>query len=222
MPKALIIGGGIGGHTSALFLRNLGWAVVVAEATPRPTHYEGLFLNVATNGLAVLDLLGLKDEVLANAHAAPLMVMKSSTGKDLGSVPNGPALDPDRGGVIIRRGTLQQILTSASVDAGVCLEYGKRFESYAERASAVVASFEDGTSMSADLLIGCDGIGSRVRAQVDPSAPRPKFTGLVGLGGYAVVPEVEPTIGGSTWSSAPRRSSATSFVTTTLLTGSPT
>lgn len=195
MPKALIIGGGIAGHASALFLRTLGWSVVVAEATARPQPYEGLFLNVATNGLAVLDLLGLKDEVLANAHAAPLMVMKSSTGSELGSVPNGPALDPDRGGAIIRRGTLQQILNSASVEAGVCLGYGKRLNSYTERASDIVAHFEDGTSMSADLLIGSDGIGSSVRAQIDPKAPQPEFTGLVGLGGYAAVPDVEPTTG---------------------------
>ena len=195
MPKALVIGAGIAGHGTAQFLRKVGWSVTIHEAAERPQPYDGLFLNVATNGLAVLEILGLKDEVTAEAHAAPHMVMRSSTGRDLGSVPNGPALDPGRGGVIIRRGSLQRILATASHAAGVDVEHGKRLVTYSEAGSAITAHFQDGTSDSGDLLVGCDGIGSRVRPQIDTAAPAPTYTGLIGLGGYAQVPDISPTTG---------------------------
>jgi 2-polyprenyl-6-methoxyphenol hydroxylase-like FAD-dependent oxidoreductase len=48
------------------------------------------------------------------------------------------------------------------------LAFGKQFESYAEDADGVEIRFADGSSESVDVLIGADGVGSRVRAQLLP------------------------------------------------------
>ena len=105
-PRALVIGAGIAGPATALFLARGGWDVEIFEASGVPDPYEGLFLNVATNGLAVLDELGLRERLVADGHRAPLMVMRSGTGRVLGTVPNGPAGDRERGSVIVRRAWL--------------------------------------------------------------------------------------------------------------------
>src|SRR3982074_1632531 len=95
MPKRVVIAGcGVAGPALALFLQRIGWQPVICEAAAEPDDHGGLFLNVATNGLAVLDDLGLSERVLADAHACPHMVMWSGRGKRLGKVPNAPAGAP--------------------------------------------------------------------------------------------------------------------------------
>jgi 2-polyprenyl-6-methoxyphenol hydroxylase-like FAD-dependent oxidoreductase len=42
-------------------------------------------------------------------------------------------------------------------------------------------------------LIGADGLHSRVRAAMDPDAPRPGYTGLLGNGGHVPALDIEPT-----------------------------
>ncbi len=46
------------------------------------------------------------------------------------------------------------------------------------------ARFADGTALSSDVLIGCDGLRSTVRRLVLPRAPSPRFTGLFDYGGF--------------------------------------
>lgn len=193
MPRALVIGGGVAGPAVAQLLARDGWDTHVYEAHHEPDPYAGLFLNVATNGLAVLDTLGLRDRLLTDGHRAGRMVMWSRTGKELGTVPNGPAREPERGSVIVRRSWLHQVLRDGSQAAGVPTTYGARLVSIDQDADGVRATFADGTVAEGDLLVGADGIGSPTRRYIDPNAPEPVYSGLVGLGGFARVPGLEPT-----------------------------
>ncbi len=191
---ALIIGSGVAGPAMALFLRRLGWKPAVYEAADEPDDYTGSFLNVATNGLAVLDELGLRDRLLTDAHHCPRMVIWSGRGKRLGEVPNGPAGEPERASAVLRRGWLHQVLREEATRQGIRFTFGARLTSITPLAGeAVRATFADGTSAEADLLIGCDGVGSVTREFVDPTAARPEYTGLVGVGGFARSPGVAPT-----------------------------
>ncbi|SFS13815.1 2-polyprenyl-6-methoxyphenol hydroxylase [Microbacterium sp. cf046] len=193
MPRALVIGGGVAGPAAAMFLQRAGWDVEVFEADQEPDPFEGLFLNVATNGLAVLDQLGLRDRLGSDGHRAPKMVMRSGTGRELGAVPNGPAGDPGRGSVIVRRGWLHQVIREGAIAAGVPFTFGARLVSIEETPTLVRATFADGRIAEGDILIGADGIGSPTRRWIDPSAPEPRYSGLVGTGGYARVHGLEPT-----------------------------
>ena len=92
MSRALIIGSGVAGPAVALFLQRAGWDVEIFEAAEEPDAYSGLFLNVATNGLAVLDRLGLREHVVASGHRSPHMVMWSSTARPfVATLRNSPA-----------------------------------------------------------------------------------------------------------------------------------
>jgi 2-polyprenyl-6-methoxyphenol hydroxylase-like FAD-dependent oxidoreductase len=195
MPRALVIGSGVAGPATALFLQRAGWDVEVFEAAAEPDPYTGLFLNVATNGLAVLDRLGLRDPLVADGHRAPEMVMWSSTGKRLGTVPNGPARDHERGSVVVRRGILHRVLREAVQQAGIPITFGARLERIEQSDASVRAIFADGRVAVGDVLVGADGVGSPTRRHNDPEAPTPVDSGLVGLGGFARVPGLAPTPG---------------------------
>jgi 2-polyprenyl-6-methoxyphenol hydroxylase-like FAD-dependent oxidoreductase len=191
--RALIVGCGVAGPAIGLFLRRAGWKPVIYEAAAQPDDYHGLFLNLATNGLEVLQSLGLRDGLLAGAHRCPDMVMWSGRGKRLGQVPNGPAGQPDRGSIVVRRAGLHRALREEALRQKIPIEFGARLETVADAERAVEARFADGRRAEGDLLIGADGINSPTRGAIDPCAPRPGYTGLVGLGGYARVEGLQPT-----------------------------
>src|SRR5262249_43339204 len=68
---------------------------------------------------------------------------------------------------------------------GVRVHYGKRLASAgASRSDRVVAEFSDGTDTVGDVLVGADGLHSRLRGIIDPRAPRARYVGLLGTGGY--------------------------------------
>lgn len=192
-PTALIIGGGVAGPATAVFLRRAGWQPAIYEAAAEPDDYRGLFLNLATNGLAVLDELGLRDRLLTDGHRCPRMVMWSGRGKRLGEVPNGPAGQPERGSAVLRRNWLHQVLREAVLEREVPVHFGARLRDITTLGDGVRATFEDGRTAEADILIGCDGVNSPTRTYIDPAAPAPAYTGLVGVGGFARTPRVRPT-----------------------------
>ncbi|WP_067245627.1 FAD-dependent oxidoreductase [Microbacterium resistens] len=193
MPKALIIGGGVAGPAAALFLRRAGWEAEIFEARPAPDAFGGLFLNVATNGLAVLDTLGLRDRLLTDAHPCPYMQMRSGRGRTLGVVPNGPAGEPERGSAVVRREWLNAVLREGTEAAGVPTTWDARLERIVEDADGVTARFADGRRATGDILVGADGIGSPTRRWIDPQAPEPAYTGLMSIGGFARVDGLAPT-----------------------------
>jgi 2-polyprenyl-6-methoxyphenol hydroxylase-like FAD-dependent oxidoreductase len=193
MPTALVIGGGIAGPAVALFLARAGWTPRILEAAPAPGHRPGAFLNVATNGLDVLAQLGLREAVVDGGHRGGRMVMLSGRGRELAVVPNGPAGDLERGGVVVQRSHLHRVLRDAVVAAGIPVEDGARATGIRSMTDAASVTLADGREPAADVVIGADGIGSVTRTAIDPGAPAPTYTGLVGLGGTARVPGLDPT-----------------------------
>lgn len=193
MAKALIVGGGVAGTAVALLLHRQGWECEIFEARTAIEPDGGLFLNVATNGLAVLEDLGLRQQLLADAHRCPYMEMYSGRGVLLGVVPNGPAGKPERGSAVVRRAWLNRVLTDAVADAGIPIRSGARLRDIREQSESVTAVFEDGSAAHGDILIGADGVGSPTRRWIDRAAPAPEYSGLISIGGTARVPGLEPT-----------------------------
>jgi 2-polyprenyl-6-methoxyphenol hydroxylase-like FAD-dependent oxidoreductase len=62
-----------------------------------------------------------------------------------------------------------------------------------ESGDGVIARFSDDSTARADVVIGADGIRSTVRSMIDPTAPSPRYTGLLGLGGWTTGGDVDLT-----------------------------
>jgi FAD-dependent urate hydroxylase len=192
MKTATIIGGGIGGPVAAIALQRAGFEPAVYEARPESTREVGLFLNVASNGLDVLRTLGV-DVRAAAGWDIPRLVMWSGTGKRLGEVANGITLADGTVSQCVRRDDFHRVLTDEATTRGLPIHHERRLVYIHERLDHVVAEFADGSTATGDVLVGADGIGSRCRAVLDPTADGPSFTGLLSIGGFSRVAELAPT-----------------------------
>lgn len=185
---ALVVGGGIAGPVTALALRKAGIEATGHEAySPQSTGVGG-GLGLAPNGLAALELVGAADAVRAVASPLPNSVM-SVNGKPAGTIRPLPGVEPMQ---FAMRGALHKALHDTAQAAGVQYEYDKRLIAAEEHGDAVTAHFEDGTSATADVLIGADGVRSTVRTLIDPNAPGPNYTGMLGFGAYDLDPRTLP------------------------------
>jgi 2-polyprenyl-6-methoxyphenol hydroxylase-like FAD-dependent oxidoreductase len=182
--KVLIAGGGIAGPVTAMALQQAGIDAEVFEAH-RPGGDAGSYLTVATNGLDALRAIGADKPVLAAGFPTPTNLMLSATGRRLGAVSNGGRLADGTVSHTVKRARLYQALHEEAAARGIGLSYGKRLVGAEPAAGGgVVATFEDGTRATGDLLVGADGVHSPTRRLIDPAAPSPRYVGLVNFGGY--------------------------------------
>ena len=179
---ALVIGGGIAGPVAATALTMAGIDADVYEARPAdPEAANGIggSLALEPNGLAALRIIDLDDAV--RAAAIPItrstMSIASKPGREV-PVPQG--LPPRQ---LIDRGVLHGILAERAQRAGGRIQHGKKLIGVEEGADGVTANFADGSSASADVLIGADGVHSAVRGLIDPDAPRARYLNLLGFEG---------------------------------------
>ena len=177
--SALIIGSGIAGLVTAMALRRVGIAATVYEAYPAPSDGIGGDLAIAANGMRALGIIDADDAV--RRVALPIGHQRMTVGaKDLGVLPTLNSVEPMQ---MIARADLQRILHQKARDAGVTFEYNKRLVSADSAPTGVIAQFSDGTTATADVLIGADGVRSTVRPLIDRDAPSADYTGLLGFQG---------------------------------------
>lgn len=188
---ALVIGGGIAGPVAAMALRRAGIEPVVYEAYPGTADGTGVFLTLASNGIDALRTIGADKAALEKGFPTPAILLRSTTGKDLGRNRTGKELADGTTSQTVRRSDLYRALHDEAASRGVRIEHGKRLVGARETGDGVVATFEDGTEATGDILVGADGVHSTVRTIIDPAAPAPHYSGLVNLGGYASGVEVD-------------------------------
>ena len=70
------------------------------------------------------------------------------------------------------------------MESGLPVQTGKRLINVRTTPDGVTVQFEDGSLANGDLLIGTDGIHSRIRTFIDAQAPIPKLVGLIGVGNH--------------------------------------
>jgi len=179
--KALIIGGGIAGPVAAMALQRAGIEPVIFEAHERSADHVGAFLTVAVNGLQALRAIDLDPRRLPGI-ATPRFAIYLGDGRKIAELANGPTLPDGTVSLTLKRADLYAALRDEAVRRGVPIHYGKRLESVS---GGVTARFADGSSAEGDLLVGADGLKSRVRTLIDPRAPSARFVGLLNCGGYA-------------------------------------
>ena len=184
--RALIIGGGVAGPVAAMALRQAGIDSVVYEAYADGADGAGGFLTFASNGMDALHAIDAHHLVLAEGFPTPRMTIQNGTGKHLGEVPLGGKVPDGTVSQTLKRADLYRTLRDEAVRRGSLIEYGKRLvDAKTTPDGSVTARFEDGTEAVGDLLIGADGIHSRTRRIIDPSAPGARYIPVLNIGGYA-------------------------------------
>jgi salicylate hydroxylase len=183
--KVVVVGGGVAGTVSAIALARMGADVTVVEAYPDPAGVVGSFVSLATNGLRGLDALGVGDRVRARGFEVPRLRMWSGSGKLLGDVARGRVAADPMHSVTLMRASLVAELRAAAAEDGVRVVTGLRLEGLTEVPDGVRAEFDDGTALTADLLVGADGIWSTTRRLLDPEAPTPEYAGVHVVSGRA-------------------------------------
>ena len=172
--RAIIIGAGIGGLTTAIALKQAGIEVTVYERAPE-LRAVGAGLSLWANALKALDCIGVGDRVrqcgvhgheaairAANGHILSAMSQRALS-KHFGDTPI----------VVVHRADLMDILLNTTQLDVRC---GFSFERYIQDKNGVTVYFDNGKSDSSDILIGADGIHSRVRQQILPDS-RPIYSG---------------------------------------------
>jgi 2-polyprenyl-6-methoxyphenol hydroxylase-like FAD-dependent oxidoreductase len=180
--RVLVVGGGVGGLTTATAFAQRGVEVVLIER--RATFdLPGVGLGQPANALRVYDALGVLQEILAAGFVYDHMCIfdpnrelivhhKFLLGDDL--VPAVCALE---------RRHLHDILLAAAQRAGVEVRLGFTVSAIRDHDGGVTVDFSDGRSDTFDLLAGFDGIRSTTRLHLVGTAfaPRPS-----GYGGWRV------------------------------------
>ncbi|MCW8277255.1 FAD-dependent monooxygenase [Pseudomonas sp. PCH199] len=159
VPKALVIGGSLGGLFTATALRAIGWQVDVFERSPAAMDSRGGGNVLQADVLQHFRFAGIK-------HTNALGVRSHDR------------LYLNRAGTVVHKEPMPQTQTSwntlynALISAFPAERYhrGKTLVDLTQNEQRVTAIFADGSSAEGDLLIGADGAGSTVRSLVLPGA----------------------------------------------------
>ncbi|NEB74633.1 FAD-dependent monooxygenase [Streptomyces sp. SID14478] len=181
--KALIIGGGIAGPSAAMALQRADIDATVYESHSGGADNVGIFMTLGSNGIDALRSIDADAPAVAAGFPTPGIDMVSTTGKTLGQVRTSRP-DGDLTSRTLKRADLYSALRDEALRRGIDIQYGKRLVDVKDTGNGIRAIFADGTEEHGDLLIGCDGLHSTVRTLIDPTAPAPAYSGLIGLGGY--------------------------------------
>lgn len=156
MLRIAIVGGGIGGLTTALALKEFGFETEVYEQAPALLDV-GAAIAIWPNALRVLERLGLADTILSHAGEMDEIRWLDHRGHLLNqlSIPKSVAL---------HRADLQSTLLHVLPPSW--LKLGHSLATYDDRNDKVVARFTNGEEIETDFLIGADGIHSDVRIRL--------------------------------------------------------
>jgi salicylate hydroxylase len=180
-PRVLIAGAGIGGLGAALALLERGFEVEVCEQA-RELKEVGAGVQISANGTRVLDALGVLAPLRKLAcEASGKEIRLWSTGRtwklfDLGAASVGrygfPYLTVYRPDLL---GALADAVRARKPDA---IRLGARATGVKQRGEKVVLELEGGARAEGDVLVGADGVHSKVRESLF-GEDRPRFTGLM-------------------------------------------
>ncbi|WP_261300865.1 FAD-dependent monooxygenase [Paenibacillus andongensis] len=159
--KAIIIGAGIGGLTTALFLQKQGWEIAIYEKKIELSEF-GAGIVLAANAMHVLTVLGLSEQVRVAGAKVGMAEIRSWDGKPITSVPvSKQAAQYGTYSYLIHRAKLQTILFQ-QLNERATVYLNKKLITFEQDPHQVVVRFEDGTEDSGHILIGADGIHSQM------------------------------------------------------------
>ncbi len=186
--KVLISGAGIAGPALAYWLQRAGFTPTVVELAPAPRP-GGQTVDVRGVARDVVERMGVMPAIKARQLHEKGLAYVRSNGKRAAALPAelldgaGPVAE-----IEILRGDLSEVLLAATPDVEYL--YGDSISSLSQTDEGVWVSFTSGTTREFDLVVGADGVHSRVRALA--FGPEEEFVHhLGGYGSYFTIPAPE-------------------------------
>jgi 2-polyprenyl-6-methoxyphenol hydroxylase-like FAD-dependent oxidoreductase len=184
--KVLVVGGGIGGLTTALSLHAAGIECEVFEQS-RGIHELGVGINILPHAIKELVDLGLLDALDRVAVRTHELIYVNRLGQEIWREPRGIAAGYDVPQFSIHRGRLQGVLHAALCEriGADKIHTAHRLKEFTQDDDGVVATFverddsADQVTVRGDVLIGADGIHSTVRRTFYPHDGPPAWNGMM-------------------------------------------
>lgn len=162
--KITIIGAGIGGLTTAIALKQKGFEVEIFEAAPE-FKKAGSGINLGINAMQVYQKLGLYEELFDSGSYTNSINLRTNHLKTLSAVDLTPFEEKyNAKSIAIHRSDLHHLLLKKLPDVKIHLN--KKLRTLSESNNEIVLNFEDGTTHKAEIIIGADGINSKVRNSI--------------------------------------------------------
>ncbi|QXA08211.1 FAD-dependent oxidoreductase [Acinetobacter pittii] len=173
-----IIGGGIGGMCAAIQLKKLGKNVSLVEIkdTLKPIG-AGITLSAAT--LRALKEIGVVQELFKVSGQFSQFDMYTSDGHKIAEAPIKPAVGAEdliATGIGIMRTKFAEVLENKLHELGVNVILATTVDKLENNKDSVKVIFTNGHEQQFDLVIGADGIHSKIRQLIFPKAPKSTFT----------------------------------------------
>jgi len=181
--RVLVVGGGITGSVLSLALAQKGVQVVLAEIRERWTGV-GHGITLQGNALRAFHAVGVFDQIAQRGFAFDKLRMRTADGHvimEIDTPPMGGTQVPPTMGAL--RADVADILAREVVAAGVDVRLGTTVTAVRDDGNAVTATLSDGSVETFDLLVGADGIRSKVRGMIGIDAE----PATVGMGIWRVV-----------------------------------
>ena len=173
----LIVGGGLGGLTTALALARRGWSARVLEGGPE-FGAIGYGIQFGPNVFHVFDRIGITEQVLAAADTpVALLMMDALTGKELVRIPTGASFRArfKHPYIVIHRVDLHNVLLDACRHSDrIELVPDAMVTAFEDRGDRVAVSTADGRTFSGAAVVAADGVRSLFRGKlIGDGEPRP-------------------------------------------------
>ncbi len=167
--KIIIAGGGVGGLAAAVAFGKKGADVRVLEQAPQ-FGAIGYGIQLGPNVFPMFDRLGVRQAVLAKSIIPEnVWMFDALDGKPVTCVETGAAFEARYSNpyIVIHRVDLHNILTDACrALPNVHLDENAQVTGYSETSGRISVDLADGRVVDGDILVGADGIRSRVRQQM--------------------------------------------------------
>ncbi|WP_084495656.1 FAD-dependent oxidoreductase [Nocardia shimofusensis] len=208
MKRVVVVGAGIAGLAAALRMHQHGWDVVVVERA-QARRSSGYLVNLHGPGYDAAERLGLVPTLASRDIGFFTSILVHADGREKFTIPAAVAQAAvGNRALSLFRGDLESALYHAVADLAD-IRFGTTVQAVTQDADEVVATLSDGTCLRTDLLIGADGVHSRIRELVfGPEADYQVDLGhMVGAFPLEQVPEHVPEGAGTTFL-GPRRTAA--------------